>query len=66
MSCEEVRDLLYLYLCDELEAEEKAAVESHLEGCEECRKALSEHQVLRGALPSGFINRKLFYYSKNA
>lgn len=66
MRCEEVRDLLYLYACDELEPEEKEAVETHLADCPECTSALEEHRLMRKVLPSGFMNRKLFYYSKNA
>lgn len=63
--CDDVLDLLYLYVCDELEAEELEVVEAHIKACPSCAEALREHQVLQRALPSGFIDRKLFYYSAN-
>ena len=66
MACSDVRDLLYLYGCDELEPEERRDVEAHLAGCPDCTKALDEHGVLKRALPSGFVDRKLFYYSKDS
>ena len=65
MSCEEVRDLLYLYSCGELSPEEHEAVSLHLLTCAGCRVALEEHGVLKRALPSGFVDRKLFYYSRD-
>lgn len=66
MSCEDVRDLLFLYACDELEPGERQQIDAHLENCEECRAALEEHKLLKRVLPTGFIDRKLFYYSVNA
>ena len=66
MACSDVCDLLYLYSCDELASDERRDVEAHLMRCTECCKALEEHQKLKRALPSGFIDRKLFYYSKDA
>lgn len=65
MDCEEVRDLLYLYVTGELDEEEATAVARHLESCADCRLAADEHTVLVKTLPSGFVNRKLFYYAKN-
>jgi len=66
MACSDVRDLLYLYSCDELAPDEKRDIEAHLMRCTECCKALEEHKLLKRALPSGFVDRKLFYYSKDA
>jgi anti-sigma factor RsiW len=66
MACADVRDLLYLFTCDELDAEERRDVEAHLTGCPACTKAFEEHEFLKRALPSGFVDRKLFYYSKDA
>ena len=64
-ACEDVRDLLYLYVCGELDPEEEASIKQHLESCEECTAALHEHEILQKKLPSGFVDRKLFYYSQN-
>lgn len=66
LTCPDVLDLLYLYQCGELEAVEADAVERHLAECESCRLANAEHEVLKTTLPTGFVDRKLFYYSKNA
>lgn len=65
MECEEVRDLLYLYACDELERGERLQLEAHLETCPACQEAAAEHNVLKQKLPGGFVNRKLFYYSRD-
>ena len=63
--CRGIRDLLYLYSCNELESDEHDLVTAHLTNCEECRSALAEHDVLKQSLPSGLVDRKLFYYSEN-
>jgi anti-sigma factor (TIGR02949 family) len=47
MDCSEVRDLLHVYLDDELEADERRAIAAHLEQCSECTKAFAELQMLR-------------------
>ncbi len=65
MECEEVRDLLYLYVTQELEEAERSAVESHLENCADCRSARDEHKKLAGGLGGLFRNRNLYYYSVN-
>lgn len=65
MDCEEVKDLLYLYVSGELDDEEAAAVEDHLASCPDCQLARDEHAVLLKTLPAGFSNRRLFYYAKN-
>lgn len=41
MKCEELEELLSLYLEDELSLEEKNAVEIHLKGCQNCSNFLS-------------------------
>lgn len=64
-SCDDVRDLLYLFVCDELDPEEAQAVEAHVEQCDACATALKEHEILQKKLPTGFVERKLFYYSEN-
>ncbi len=55
--CDEVRDLLYLYACEELAPEEVEVVEAHLATCQGCQAALHEHQVLAASLPSAFLDR---------
>ena len=65
MACEEVRDLLYLYVTQELEEAERSAVESHLKECADCRTACEEHKKLSGGLGGLFRNRNLYYYSIN-
>ena len=65
MECGEVLDLLFLYATDELEAEERERVAAHLEGCGPCRLALQEHKAMGRSLPSAFVNRRLFYYSRD-
>lgn len=39
-----------LYFYEELEAAERVSVDAHLDGCEECRRALEELSVIRAAL----------------
>lgn len=63
MSCQDVRDLLYLYVCQELEPDERDAIEGHLAECPECRTALGEHKRLATGLGGLFKGRKLYYYS---
>lgn len=59
MSCEEVRDLLYLYLSEELEPEERAQIDSHLLTCEECRAILDEHRGLKSILEHKLIEKQI-------
>lgn len=47
MDCGEVRDLLHLYIDDELPWEERQTVERHLADCPACAKALADLQELR-------------------
>ncbi|HVT14130.1 MAG TPA: zf-HC2 domain-containing protein [Fimbriimonadaceae bacterium] len=65
LSCEDVRDLLYLFLNNELEEEESQQVCAHLFECEECRIAMAEHVKLSGALKRTIPGIQLRYYSKN-
>lgn len=50
MNCNEVRELLSLYIDDELDENEKLLVEQHLQICEECRKELEEYKKIIQAL----------------
>lgn len=42
MSCDEVAPLLVFLACDEVTAEERAGIESHMAECAECRTQLAE------------------------
>lgn len=42
MDCSEAGPLLVFLACDEVTAEERAAIENHLSGCAECRAVLAE------------------------
>ena len=42
MNCGDVGPLLVFLACDEVTAEERAAIEAHLAGCADCRELLSE------------------------
>ncbi len=64
MACEEVRDLLYLFITNELE-EEFHSVCDHLVHCRECRKAMAEHVKLSGSLRNAVRASDLRYYSRN-
>ncbi|MBL8049247.1 MAG: zf-HC2 domain-containing protein [Chthonomonas sp.] len=65
MSCDDVRDFLYLYVCDELTTSESRTVSEHLSNCPSCREALAEmiqlHTVMAARMPS----IPLSYYSVN-
>lgn len=50
MNCNEVRELLSLYIDDELDKNEKLLVEEHLKVCEECQKELEEYKKIIQAL----------------
>ena len=63
LRCAEVRDLLYLYVCEELSADEAIEIRQHLDVCADCNIALTEHKVLNQVLPGGFSKRTLYYYS---
>lgn len=64
-TCAGVRDVLYLYSCGELDANDRILVDHHLAACPNCQKALREHAVLSRALPKAFLDREPFYFAKN-
>jgi hypothetical protein len=64
LSCEDVCDLLYLFLNNELEEDESKQVCAHLFECVGCRKAMAEHVKLSGALKRTIPGIELRYYSK--
>jgi anti-sigma factor RsiW len=49
MNCEPVREQLPMLLYGELSFDEEEAIESHLEGCPECRSALERERELTAA-----------------
>jgi hypothetical protein len=65
MNCEDVRDLLYLFLTNELEEGESQQVCTHLLECGSCREAMAEHVKLSGALKRSIPGIQLRYYSRN-
>jgi hypothetical protein len=50
--CDEIGALLVFYVCDEVNADERAAVEQHLSGCAACRLQLAEEQAFQKAVNS--------------
>ncbi|MEL7647442.1 MAG: DUF4349 domain-containing protein [Sedimentibacter sp.] len=50
MNCNDIRDMLSLYIDDELDEEERLLVEEHLRGCEDCRRELDEYKKIIQAL----------------
>jgi anti-sigma factor RsiW len=52
MDCGEVRDLLHVYIDDELEADEHRAMTLHIESCAGCSAALADLRALRGRIQS--------------
>jgi hypothetical protein len=65
LACEDVLDLLYLFLNDELEDDESKQVCAHLFECGGCRTAMAEHVKLSGALKRSIPGIQLRYYSQN-
>ncbi|MGB4439865.1 MAG: DUF4349 domain-containing protein [Sedimentibacter sp.] len=65
MNCDEIKNLLSLYIDDELDEEERLLVEEHLQKCEDCQKELEEYKKIIQALknipdeepPSGYCKR---------
>ena len=49
-SCSEVKDFFALYLYGELSFDEEERVESHLDACVDCRKALERQREVQMAL----------------
>jgi hypothetical protein len=50
MDCTEIRPLISYYYDGEATPEERARVERHLVGCEDCRRVLAEYRVIGGDL----------------
>src|SRR5438552_1440728 len=50
MNCTDIRPLLSAYYDGDGTPEEHARVESHLAGCEDCRRALAEYRAIGGDL----------------
>jgi hypothetical protein len=47
--CEDVAPLLVFYACDEVDAEERSTIETHLAGCSSCAAQLAEEKALNAA-----------------
>ncbi|MBS1704920.1 MAG: zf-HC2 domain-containing protein [Armatimonadetes bacterium] len=65
ITCEEVCELLYLYVMDELDEGETVSVSHHLSLCPSCRKAMAETVTFAGALSTVMPKVPLQYYSVN-
>jgi hypothetical protein len=48
--CSDVAPLLVFYVCDEVDAQERAQIEAHLASCPTCAAQLNEEDSLRSAL----------------
>lgn len=51
-ACSEIAAILVFYACDEVNAQERAAIEAHLALCAECRAQLAEEQEFQKAVGS--------------
>ena len=51
-NCERARDLLPIWVREELDAPERRFVEEHVAGCEECRGDVSLLRTLRASAPT--------------
>jgi hypothetical protein len=51
-TCEKLEELLLFYVCDEVNEQERRAMEEHLAGCEACRAHLAEEREFQGAVGS--------------
>jgi HEAT repeats len=51
-SCGEIAPLLVFYVCDEVNDQERAAIERHLADCAECQTQLSEEREFQTAIVS--------------
>jgi hypothetical protein len=65
MNCEEVGELMYLFICDELEPDEAAQIGLHIGRCSECRTALADTVQISGALSAVMPRMPLHYFSAN-
>ena len=52
MDCAEIADLLVFYACDEVNEQERSAIERHLAVCPPCQALLSEEREFLSALNS--------------
>jgi hypothetical protein len=50
--CAEIASLLVFYVCDEVNAQERAAIERHLADCPACQAQLSEEREFHSAIAS--------------
>jgi len=65
MNCNEIKDMMTLYIDGELEDKEKKIFEEHIEDCEGCRKELEDYKKIISMLqnmteedpPKGYCNR---------
>ena len=58
-TCAEIASLLVFYVCDELSAQERATIDTHLATCEDCRAQLAEESAFQeavGAIPQATEN----------
>lgn len=51
MSCDEIRELLEPYVLGVVEDDERARVEAHLAGCDECRGLVDDYESALAGLP---------------
>ncbi|WP_313341445.1 DUF4349 domain-containing protein [Sedimentibacter sp.] len=65
MNCDEVRNLLFSYIDNETDEDEKLLIEEHINNCDECKKELEEYKKIIKALndlpdeepPAGYCKR---------
>ncbi|MFI5096832.1 MAG: HEAT repeat domain-containing protein [Candidatus Acidiferrales bacterium] len=58
-TCAEITPLLVFYACDEVNAQERAAIDAHLAACRDCREQLAEEsafQEMVGSTPQAADN----------
>src|SRR5258708_2602593 len=53
MDCEQVQELLEVYVLDALDRDEHDAVTAHLAQCANCQRLLAEYQTILVSLPVG-------------
>ena len=49
-TCAEIAPLLVFYVCDEVSAQERVAIDTHLATCEDCRAQLAEERAFQEAV----------------
>ncbi len=64
LTCDEVCELLYLFISDELDENESRSVSAHLFGCATCRKAMAETVKVAGTLSTVLPRVPQRYYSR--